>query len=117
MKSIIALIAFGALFAYVQCKTEIEVTEYDIEHGMYLLFSHSYLSIYYNLKCWIIPGHFHGHLGYEIRGVSHAPKLFTIRSELTSVFKKFDLLEDGKERYIVCYLFVLKMNIHLLSYR
>jgi len=81
--SIFALVAFGMLFAVVQCTNStmnktVTVAEYTIKEG-----------------------HLSGGRSYEIKSKTNAPTKFSVKNELLSVGKKLILLEDNKERYIV----------------
>ncbi|CAF1671227.1 unnamed protein product, partial [Adineta ricciae] len=76
--TIIALVAFGMLLAFVQCTDNTNVAEYRIKQ--------SFISAART---------------YDVESKTNAPNKYTVRDELLSVGKKLYLLEDGKERYSV----------------
>ncbi|CAF1644877.1 unnamed protein product [Adineta ricciae] len=76
--TIIALVAFGMLLAFVQCTDNKNVSEYRIKQ--------SFISAART---------------YDVESKTNAPIKYTVRDELLSVGKKLYLLEDGKERYSV----------------
>ncbi|CAF0975558.1 unnamed protein product [Adineta steineri] len=76
--TIIAFITFGLLLAFVQCRSRVAVTKYEIKQG----------SI------------FTGGRSYDIKSKTTNIR-FSIENELLRIGKKLTLLENGKPRYIV----------------